>query len=113
MRISVTFCDAEILKGNVNSVPLIYAIRRSDIKCMLVFKFTLRPFYITNNCAITSARIGSDRLASSEFVSSEIGSSRRPDTLTEASHVLFVVPTQLSRWFITSGHEGFLPCNSN
>ena len=81
MRISVTFCDAEILKGNVNSVPLIYAIRRSDIKCMLVFKFTLRPFYITNNCAITSVRIGSARIGSHRLSSSRLRSARLGDLI--------------------------------
>jgi len=34
MLISVIFCDAEILNGNVNSTPIFYALRRSDIKYM-------------------------------------------------------------------------------
>jgi hypothetical protein len=82
MRTSVTICDAEILKGNINSVPLLYAIWRSDIKCMLVLKFKLRLFYITKNSAITSARIGSARPGSARFGSHRLSSSRlRSDRL--------------------------------
>jgi hypothetical protein len=74
MRISVTFYDVESLKGNVNSVPITYAIGRSDIKYKLVvLKFTLRPFYITNNCAITSARFGSSRFGSARLGSARLG----------------------------------------
>ena len=72
MLIFVTFCDAENLKGNVNSAPIFYAIQRSDIKYILVLKFTLRPFYIIINCAITSGRFGSARLGSDRVGSARI-----------------------------------------
>jgi hypothetical protein len=63
MRNSPTFFNAEIIEGNINSVPIHYAIGISDKYIyMLVLKLTRGPVFILQKNTLhnlVSARIGS------------------------------------------------------